>query len=93
MKKLAASAATALIVLGLAACTAPAAQNDDAATDPTEGTSEMMGGDDAQPNPNLGTAEGQDLDEVDVKPTPDLPVSEDKMTGADAIEEPQADAE
>lgn len=87
MNKIDGLVAVSLASLALMACGSGAATGSDtgseASAEQTGGTSDMMGGDNDEPNPNLGTANGQDLGDVDVKTTPNMKQSEEKMTGAD----------
>ena len=87
MKKIGGLVAVSLASLALMACGAGADTGNEATAEQTGGTSDMMGGDNDEPNPNLGTANGQDLDDVDVKTTPNMKQTEEKMTGADVAED------
>ena len=87
MKKINAFAAVSLASLALMGCGSGSDTGSKVTADQTDGTSDMMGGDTNQDVENLGTAKGQDVDEVDVKTNPNMQFSEEKMTGADAIEE------
>mgnify|MGYP005866672047 FL=1 len=93
MKKINALAAVSLARLALMGCGSGSDTGSEVTAEPTDGTSDMMGGDNNQDVENLGTAEGQDIDEVDVKTNPNMEFSEEKMTGADEIEEQRPDQE
>jgi len=87
MKKIYGLVAVSMASLALMGCNSGANTSNEATTEQTDGTSDMMGGDNDQRNPNLGTAEGQDLDDVDVKMNPNMKNSEEKMTGADVVDD------
>ena len=87
MKKFDGLVAVSLASLALMGCGSGADTSNQASAEQTDGTSEMMGGDNDEPNPNLGTANGQDLDDVDVKTTPNMTQTEEKMTGADVTDD------
>lgn len=87
MKKNSTLVAASLVSLALMGCGSGADTRDEAATAPTNGTSDMMGGDNEQPNPSLGTAEGEDVGDVDVKMTPNAQHSAEEMTGEEELQD------
>lgn len=87
MKKVCGLVAVSLVSLAVVGCGPGADTSNEAATEQSDGTSDMMGGDNDQSNPNLGTAHGQDIDDVDVKMNPRMQHTEEEMTGADAIKD------
>jgi ABC-type glycerol-3-phosphate transport system substrate-binding protein len=87
MKKVCGIIAVSLVSLAVVGCGSGRDTASEANTQPSDGTSEMMGGDNADPNPNLGTAEGQDIDDVDVKMNPNMQHDEEEMTGAEEIKD------
>lgn len=91
MKRIDGLVAVSLVSLALMGCNSGADTSNEATAEQTDGTSDMMGGDNDEPNPNLGTANGQDLDDVDVKTTPNMTQTEEKMTGADVTEDQRSE--
>ena len=91
MKRIDGLVAVSLVSLALMGCNSGADTSNKATAEQADGTSDMMGGDNDEPNPNLGTANGQDLDDVDVKTTPNMTQTEEKMTGADVTEDQRSE--
>ncbi|HSJ79080.1 MAG TPA: hypothetical protein VK913_10150 [Erythrobacter sp.] len=87
MKKISGLLAVSLVSLAVVGCGSGRDTSNEAATQQTDGTSDMMSSDDDQPTPNLGTAEGQDIDDVDVKMNPNMQHTEEQMTGAEEIKD------
>lgn len=79
--------AVSMVSIAVVGCGSGADTGNQATTEQSDGTSEMMGGDNDQSTPNLGTANGQDIDDVDVKMNPNMKHTEEQMTGAEAIKD------
>lgn len=87
MKKIRLFAAVSLVSLLVVGCGSGADRSNEATTEQSDGTSDMMGGDNDQSTPSLGTAHGEDIDDVDVKMNPNTQHTEEQMTGAEEIED------